>query len=42
MVLIAAVLARIADRPIRFDDIREGLAIEYRKLAKALPPELAG
>jgi hypothetical protein len=42
VVLIAAVLARIEDRPIRFDDIREGLAIEYRKLAKALPPELAG
>ena len=42
VVLIAAVLARIEDRAIRFDDIREGLAIEYRKLAKALPPELAG
>jgi hypothetical protein len=42
VVLIAAVLAKIKDRPICFDDIREGLAIEYRKLAKALPPELAG
>ena len=42
VVLIAAVLARIEDRPIRFDDLREGLAIEYRKLTKALPPELAG
>jgi hypothetical protein len=42
VVLIAAVLAKIEDRPIRFDDICEGLAIEYRKLAKALPPELAG
>jgi hypothetical protein len=42
VVLIAAVLAKLGDRPIRFDDIREGLAIEYRKLAKALPPELEG
>jgi ATPase family associated with various cellular activities (AAA) len=42
VVLIAAVRAKSEDRPIRFADIREGLAIEYRKLAKALPPELAG
>jgi hypothetical protein len=42
VVLLAAVLAKIEGRPIRFADIREGLAIEYRKLAKALPPELAG
>ncbi len=42
VVLLAAVLAKKAGRPIRFADIREGLAIEYRKLAKALPTELAG
>jgi SpoVK/Ycf46/Vps4 family AAA+-type ATPase len=42
VVLIAAVLARIEARPINFADIREGLALEYRKLGKALPPELAG
>jgi hypothetical protein len=41
VVLIAAVLAKIEDRPIGFEDLREGLAIEYRKLAKALPPELS-
>ena len=41
VVLVAAVLAKIEHRPIRFGDIREGLAIEYRKLARALPPELA-
>ena len=41
VVLIAAVLAKIENRPIRFDDIREGLIIEYRKLGKALPPEVA-
>jgi hypothetical protein len=42
VVLTAAVLAKTEGRPICFADIREGVAIEYRKLAKALPPELAG
>ena len=39
-VLAAAVVARDAGRPIGFDDVALGLAIEYRKLGRQLPIRL--
>jgi len=39
-VLAAAVLARAARRLIEFDDVVEGLLIEYRKLGRSAPSEL--
>ena len=41
-VLAAAVVAHDAGRPIAFDDVAIGLAIEYRKLGKQLPLRLRG
>ena len=39
-VLTAAVVARQAGRTVGFDDILEGLKVEYRKLGRQMPPEL--
>jgi ATPase family associated with various cellular activities (AAA) len=40
VVLLAAVLARSAARPIAYADVLQGLLAEYRKLGKQLPVEL--
>ena len=40
LVLAAAVEARAAGRPIRYSDIAESLAGEFRKLNRQVPPEL--
>jgi len=40
IVLCAAVLARLAQRPIGWDEVYEALNVEYRKLGKQLPSSL--
>lgn len=42
VVLAAAVFAHSEERTIRYHDIIEGLAAEYRKLGKQMPVELRG
>ena len=41
IVLTASVLARAEARQITMEDIRHGFDIEYRKLGRSVPPELA-
>lgn len=41
MVLTAAVRARAEEREVSFGDVALGLQLEYRKLGKKLPVELA-
>lgn len=40
VVLMAAVVARAAGRPIAYDDVVQGISSEYRKLGRQMPLEL--
>ena len=41
IVLCAAVLARDAGCPVRYEDVLRGVSVEYRKLGKQVPSGLS-